>query len=97
MDNTEFVVSQVVHWLNTPPNGYLGSDYGVDLKIYLHTPMNEFAADEIIAKMYRDIPILGMLGRDVVNIYQTDSSIDGKDLIIQVMDKAISLNEMFSD
>lgn len=85
--NYEFITAQLRHWLSCPPNGYLGSDYGIDLKKYLHKPMSQFDADYIIAKMRADIPVLKMLPINSVNIYVIDDHDDGKKIIIQVAEK----------
>ena len=85
--NYDFIAGQLRHWLACPPNGYLGSDYGIDLKQYLHKPMSQFDADYIIAKMRADIPVLAMLPENAVNIYATNDSDDGKKIIIQIAEK----------
>lgn len=51
--NSAFLLNQVRHWLATPTNSYLGSGYGIDLKAYLHKPMNTFDGDAIIDKLRR--------------------------------------------
>lgn len=79
-----FIVSQIVHWLNTPTNSYLGSGYGIDLYSELQKPLSEFSSDRIIAKMYEDIPILSGLGRGYVNIYAADNGIDDVKIFINV-------------
>lgn len=68
MDYT-FISTQIKHWLSCMPNGYLGSDYGIDLRQYLHKPISRFEADAIIAKMRVDIPILNILPENSINIY----------------------------
>lgn len=85
--NYDFVATQLAHWLNCPANGYLGSDYGIDLKQYLHKPMSTFAANQIIAKMKADIPVLAMLPENAINIFVEDNGDDGKHIYIQIADK----------
>ena len=85
----DFLVGQVLHWLATPTNGYLGSDYGVDLRQYLHRPMSQFDADGIIAKMYADIPALALVGKGKVNVFVRDEGIDGKQIWIQLADRVV--------
>lgn len=85
--NYDFIVSQLAHWLSCPVHGYLGSNYGIDLKQYLHKPMSTFEADQIIAKMRHDIPALSLLPENSINILVQDDDIDGKHILIQVMDK----------
>lgn len=79
-----FIVQQIVHWLNTPTNSYLGSGYGIDLYSELQKPLSEFSSDRIIAKMYADIPILSKVGRGYVNIYARDNGIDDVKIFINV-------------
>ena len=86
--NYEFIERQLSHWLNCPTNGYLGSDYGIDLKQYLYKPMNTFDANSIIAKMRADIPVLSLLPESAVNIFVDDLGNDGKRIYIQVAEKA---------
>lgn len=52
----------VQHWLNTPVYGYYGSEYGSDPKSLLQQPNTLGLADNFIAKMKRDIPIIGQMG-----------------------------------
>lgn len=85
--NYDFIATQLAHWLNCPANGYLGSDYGIDLKQYLQKPMSTFAANQIIAKMKADIPILSMLPDNAINIFVENSGDDGKHIYIQVAEK----------
>lgn len=85
-----FIVSQIVHWLNTPTNSYLGSGYGIDLYSELQKPLSEFSSDRIIAKMYEDIPILSGLGRGYVNIYAADNGIDDVKIFINVGGSQVS-------
>lgn len=84
-----FVVSQIRHWLSTPANGYLGSDYGIDLKQYLHKPMSRFDADGIIAKMRADIPVLDIIDSESIDVLIVDDGNDGKQILIRVADKII--------
>lgn len=84
--DTRFIFNQIVHWVHTLPNTYLGSDYGADLRQYLHKPMSSFQADEIIKKMKQDIPILQTLPENAINILVTDVQDDTKEILIQVFD-----------
>jgi hypothetical protein len=69
----ERMFDMVRHWLNTPPNGYLGSGYGCDLKQLLQNPMSSAIADSFIAKLREDVPAVGALGEGMVNIYVDDT------------------------
>ena len=67
---TQIDVEQMVqHWLNTPINTYLGSDYGFDKHALLFSPLTMEMADEMIAKLKRDVPILSLLPQGAINFY----------------------------
>jgi len=42
------IQAMVSHWLNTPPNGYLGSNYGADPQSLLQNPMSAGIGDAFI-------------------------------------------------
>lgn len=67
--SSNFIWGQIEHWINTFTNGYLGSNYGIDLKQYLQKPLTTFNGDEIIAKMRADIPALMAISNDDLHIY----------------------------
>lgn len=85
--NYSFIAKQLNHWLSCPTNGYLGSDYGIDLKQYLQRPMSTFDADALIVKMKNDIPILNTLPENSINIFIENNELDGKSIIFQIADK----------
>lgn len=87
--NYAFISQQISHWLACMPNGYLGSDYGIDLKKYLHRPISRFDADTIIAKMRNDIPILKILPDNSINIYSLVNHDDEVEIYINVLDRVI--------
>lgn len=66
---SNFIWQQIEHWINTLTNGYLGSNYGIDLKQYLQKPIGAFDGDEIIAKMRSDIPVLSAIDNSNLHIY----------------------------
>jgi hypothetical protein len=72
----------VTHHLSCPPNGYLGSEYGSNIKAMLAKPMTG-AADSFIKKLKSDVPITQMAG-DKINVYSRDIAIDAKEIIIEV-------------
>lgn len=65
----EEILSMVQHWLNTPVNSYLGSDYGFDKHALLFQPLTMAKADEMIAKLRKDVPVLSVLPVDAINLY----------------------------
>jgi hypothetical protein len=80
----EDVQSMVSHWLGTPVNGYLGSDYGQDLKSILHSPFAAGLADEQVGKLRRDVPVLDILPRGAVNLYALPSPPDKVNIVVDV-------------
>lgn len=68
MIESDDVVGMVTHWLSTPVNGYFGSGYGADRASLLLAPLSSNRADAFLAKMRRDIPLLGMLSDDMLSI-----------------------------
>lgn len=81
----------VTHWLGCPPNGYLGSDYGADVKSMLHTPMSSPAADDLIAKCRLDIPLLSVAPPGTLNVASSDVDFDRKEILFEVMGQVISV------
>lgn len=81
--------SMVTHWLNTPINGYLGSGYGADYKALLLEPMSGGMGDDFIRKMKNDIPILSTV--EGLNVYQVDSDIDKKTVVVDVLGKTFNV------
>ncbi len=45
------IQGMVGHWLKTPVNGYLGSDYGQDVKALLQQPQTDGAPDAFLQKL----------------------------------------------
>lgn len=92
LSNSTFLLNQVKHWLATPTNGYLGSGYGIDIKAFLHKPMSTFDGDAIIAKLRRDVPLIGALPQEAVNVYFEDAGIDGKKMHITIGKNSVTLD-----
>jgi hypothetical protein len=57
----------LAHWSNTPENGYLGSSYGFRdrLRELLSSECTPTAAEEVLNKMYGDLPHFGKAGARV--------------------------------
>lgn len=79
------------HWLNTPAGGYLGSDYGQDVKSLLQRPHMDTAADAFLAKLRRDVALLQVLPAGSVNLYGKASGVDRLDLVIDIAGKALEV------
>lgn len=72
------------HHLGCPPNGYLGSGYGSDVKAILQTPMAAGLADGIIAKAQQDVPLLRTAAPGSVNLYASDLDMDKKGIFLEI-------------
>lgn len=81
----------VNHWLQTPVCGYLGSDYGQDLKSILQRPFGDGSADAQIAKLKSDVEVLQALPSTAVNIYAVPAGVDKLSLVIEVAGSAIEV------
>lgn len=78
------IAGMVQHWLKCPPNGYLGSGYGSDVKSLLQTPMAAGLADDLIAKCRQDVPLLRAAPEGTVNVYAFDEALDRKVIRFEV-------------
>ncbi len=85
------LTDMIRHWLATPPNGYLGSGYGADLKAFLQAPMSAGIADSLLAKMRVDIPLVAALPTSSLNIYAVDDGPDKRTIYIDVAGELIPL------
>ncbi len=82
--NAEDIQSMIAHWLNTPVNGYLGDDYGVDAKSLLQKALNSGSADSFIAKMKKDIPVLNVIPQENIALYAIPVMPDKQKLYIVI-------------
>jgi hypothetical protein len=81
----EDIAGMVRHWLETPPEGYLGSPYGADVKALLQRPQtDQVAINDFIAKMRNDLPVLGYLPAGSVNAWIAPDGADRAVLYIDV-------------
>ena len=91
------IYNMVNHWLRTPINGYLGSDYGQNLNDLLQKPLSQPDADRVIHKLKNDIPILQALEREypnVVNLYSYSEGVDKLRIILEVLGKKIDVTDV---
>lgn len=84
----------VTHWLETPVNGYLGSDYGQDAKAMLQNPQSLGLGDTFIQKLRKDVPILQTLNSDDLNLYAVTEYPDKLKILIEVAGKPIEVSEV---
>lgn len=89
----------VTHWLGTPLNGYLGSDYGQEIQSLLQSPMQTALGDAFIDKLVSDVPLLGAMPDGAVNLYWKDHGgrIDAKDLFLQLGGATLSLADTINN
>lgn len=82
----EDLFGMVRHWLETPVGAYLGSPYGNPIKGTLQRPLSAVGADEVLAKMRIDLPLLAMLPAGAVNMYAfpNPDRVDGTELVVEV-------------
>jgi hypothetical protein len=81
----EDITGMVRHWLETPPDGYLGSPYGADVKALLQRPQSDnVALSEFLAKMRRDLPVLDYLPAGAVSAWMERSGVDKMVLHVDV-------------
>lgn len=81
----------VSHWLGTPAGSYLGSSYGHNIKRTLQKPMSNTEADEVLAKMRADIPLLQLLPAGSVFLYTKPDGVDRTGLYIEVAGRSLAV------
>lgn len=87
--DTKLVFDMVSDWLETPVNGYLGSNYGQDLKRVLHSPLSTQLGDAQLAKLRADVDILSLAPQGAVNLYKVDRPPDTIKLFVEVAGRAL--------
>ena len=85
------IQGMVGHWLKTPVNGYLGSDYGQDVKALLQQPQTDGAPDAFLQKLRSDVTVLQALPTGSLNLYGVPSLPDRLDLIVEVAGQTIEV------
>ncbi len=78
------LVEMTTHWLGCPVGGYLGSNYGSDLKDSLQKPIGAGFANRSLAKLREDIPIIGQLPGDALNMYAVPAGPERVNIAIDV-------------
>lgn len=81
----------ISHWVNTPPNGYLGSGYGAPTKDMLQMPQKTGLADAFLAKLRVDVPLAGALPAGAVNMYAVDEGPDKRSFYIEASGELVAL------
>ncbi|WP_111857841.1 hypothetical protein [Acinetobacter sp. CFCC 10889] len=91
------IKKMIEHWLNTPPNGYIGVDYGRNLFEILLKPMSVDSADLILKWIKEDIPLLRGLNDDELMVMNEDQGFDKKVFYIQIGQILIPLQNRNTD
>lgn len=81
----------VRHWLETPVDGYLGSDYGIDSKALLQRPMEGSETNEFLVKMRADLPLLQVLPDSAINVFFENTAPDKKRLHVTLGSRTITV------
>lgn len=85
------IQDMVSHWLKTPVNGYLGSDYGQDIKALLQNPLSSGEPEVVLQKLRVDVPVLQSIPDGSVNLYSVQTPPDRLDLVIEVAGQGIQV------
>jgi hypothetical protein len=86
------ITAMVRHWLETPPEGYLGSPYGSDVKALLQRPQTDnVVMSEFTAKMRRDLPVLDYLPPGSVSAWMERNGVDKMVLHVDVAGTLITV------
>lgn len=80
----EDIKRMIEHWLATPPNGYIGVNYGRELHELLFKPMTDESADKLLEWMKADMPILKQLGDSDLKVVSEDITFEKKRFFIQI-------------
>jgi hypothetical protein len=90
--SAERIQRMVTHWLSTPVNAYLGSTYGADIDSLLFSGLSSRAADDFLAKLRADIPLIAQLPPQLVNIYADQQPPDKLTIGIEVAGAFVSID-----
>lgn len=90
--NGQDIQKMVRHWLDTPINGYLGSDYGQDTKSLLQKPFASGVADSYLSKLKDDVAVLKVI-KNSANLYASQRKADKLDIVIEVLGQPVSIKE----
>jgi type IV secretory pathway protease TraF len=90
--NANDLQTMAIHWIQTPVNGYLGSDYGSDPYALLGAPQNAGIADGYLAKLRADIAIMAALPSDTVGLFSEQIGVDGVNIFLNVAGDFVQLD-----
>jgi|GEM_PF-4479100 len=85
----DHIEEMVEHWLNTPINSFVGSNYGSDVNTRLQLAQGDvLAEEEFLEKLMTDVPLLsGLDARVLVG----ENSIDVMSVSIAFAGRVVSL------
>ncbi|WP_394211161.1 hypothetical protein [Psychrobacter piscatorii] len=87
------IKDMIDHWLATPPNGYFGQSYGADVRNMLLRELSTDNADNFLAQLRRDIPLLNQLNDSQLSINTTTVGYDQLYVYLRVGGIDIELGE----
>lgn len=93
MITAEHIRQMIIHWLDTPPNGYFAQGYGADAKAMLLKELSADVADEFLSKLRADIPIINTLDEDQLSISIETVGFDTINVVLSIGSIDIQLNE----
>lgn len=93
MITAEHIRQMIIHWLDTPPNGYFAQGYGADAKAMLLKELSADVADEFLSKLRADIPIINTLDEDQLSISIETVGFDTINVVLSIGGIDIQLNE----
>lgn len=85
--------AMVDDWLSTPPNAYIGSDFGCDINSLFLKPLGSIVANDFIAKMKKDLPILQSLNAEQLSLYTQSEGFETTIIFLRIGGIAINLND----
>lgn len=93
MITAEHIRQMIIHWLDTPPNGFFSQSYGADAKAMLLRELSADTADDFLDKLRRDIPLIGTLDEDQLSISIETIDFDKLNVVLSIGDIDIQLND----
>ncbi|ENV14750.1 hypothetical protein WCE14_08970 [Acinetobacter schindleri] len=94
---TEDLKRMIEHWLNTPPNGYIGVSYGRNPKELINRPMDDDTADLLLSWMREDIPVLKQLDDNDLSIVSEELNFETKQFYIQIGQIVIPIKTEYTE
>lgn len=82
------------HWLQTPAGSYLGSNYGHDIASLLQRPNSEGAADDFLAKLRADVPVVAALPDGAMSLYAVPDGFERLSIHLDIGSRTYNLSDM---